>query len=176
MIYDNYDSNEGMLTTIWGPPMWHILHIVSFNYPTKPTKKQQKQYLNFYKSIHHILPCGKCRDNLKNNLKKAPLTMKVFKNRHTLSKWVYNLHETINEMLGKNSGLTYEDVRETYEHFRSKCNSKKKKTIKKTEKGCINALHGKKAKCVLKIVPQTKKCKTFQIDKQCKYTRKKKHN
>ena len=173
MIYDNYNSSEGMLTTVWGPPMWHTLHIVSFNYPINPTKKQKKEYFNFFKSIQYILPCGKCRENLKNNLKTNAFNMKVFKNRHTLSKWVYDLHETINKMLGKYSGLTYENIRETYEHFRSKCS--KKKEINK-EKGCTNALRGKKSKCILKIVPQTKRCKTFQMDKKCRYTRKKKLN
>lgn len=172
MTYENYDSNEGMLTTVWGPPMWHTLHIISFNYPVHPTKKQKKEYYDYYNSMKYILPCGKCRENLKQNLKKHPLTRKVFKNRHTLSRWVYDLHETINNMLGKDSGLTYEKVRETYEHFRSKCSNKKE--INK-EKGCVNPLHGKKSKCVLKIVPQTKKCKTFQMDKQCKYTRKKRN-
>ena len=35
-----------------------------------------------------------------------PLTMDVFKNRLTLSKYVYQLHELINTMLGKASGLS----------------------------------------------------------------------
>ena len=86
MIYDNYNSDEGMLTTVWGPPMWHTLHIISFNYPVHPTKKQKKEYYDYYNSMKYILPCGKCRENLKNNLKKHPLTMKVFKNRHTFDK------------------------------------------------------------------------------------------
>ena len=47
------------------------------------------------------------------------------KNRETFSKFVYNLHEHINGMLGKHSGLSYEDVRERYEHFRSRCSEKK---------------------------------------------------
>ena len=76
-------------------------------------------------------------------------------------------------MLKKKSGLTYCDVRERYEHFRARCNTKKnhnklfkfKKTRK--EKGCTEPLYGKKARCVIKIIPQEKKCKTMQIDKQC---------
>ena len=46
----------------------------------------------------------------------------------------------------------------------------KKKTLKK-EKGCTEPLYGKKAKCIIKIVPQEEKCKTMQIDKQCIKTR-----
>jgi hypothetical protein len=43
---------------------------------------------------------------------------------------------------------------------------------KEVEKGCTEPLYGKKAKCVIKIVPQEEKCKTLQIDKQCIKTRK----
>ena len=50
------------------------------------------------------------------------------KNRETFSKFVYNLHEHINGMLGKSSGLSYEDVRERYEHFRARCSAKKMKS------------------------------------------------
>ena len=45
-----------------------------------------------------------------------------------------------------------------------------RKTQKK-EKGCTESLYGKKSKCVLKIVPQEEKCKTFQMDKQCEKKR-----
>ena len=28
-----------MLTAVWGPPLWHTLHTISFNYPIKPSKE-----------------------------------------------------------------------------------------------------------------------------------------
>ena len=42
-----------------------------------------------------------------------------------------------------------------------------KKLMKEKEKGCIEPLYGEKSKCILKIVPQTEKCDSFQIDKKC---------
>ena len=39
---DDYNSPDGMLTSVWGPPMWHSLHTISFNYPIKPTNEQKK--------------------------------------------------------------------------------------------------------------------------------------
>ena len=84
-------------------------------------------------------------------------------------------------MLGKESGLTFCQVRDRYENFRSRCtltkpknfNYKKlKKTIKKKEKGCTEPLYGKKAKCIIKIVPQSRKGKSFQMDKKCIKTKK----
>jgi len=93
------------------------------------------------------------------------------KNRDSFSRYVYQLHEVVNRMLGKSSGLTYCDVRERYEHFRARC-TKKTKTRKKKESGCTEPIYGKKSKCIIKIVPKDKKCKTFQMDKKCIKTRK----
>ena len=179
-IFKNKDFNapDGFLTSVWGPALWHALHTISFNYPTNPTDNDKKNYRDFMLSLVNILPCKYCRENLVNNYKEFPLTMECMKNRNKFSRYVYKLHETINKMLGKKSGLSYCDVRERYEHFRARCTEEKpklfdfKKTRKnKREKGCTEPLYGKKAKCVIKIVPNEEKCKTFQMDKKCKKTR-----
>ena len=142
-----------------------------------PTLLQKRKYMGFLKSLIYVLPCKYCRINLKKNFKCLPLKMSVMKNRITFSKYVYKLHEHINKMLGKKSGLSYCDVRERYEHFRARCTSKnmikkmkncKTKTIKKKESGCTEPLKGEKSKCIIKIVPQRYKCKTFQMNKTCK--------
>ena len=175
---DDYNSNDGILTSIWGPPLWHFLHSMSFNYPNKPTKLQKKKYKEFIYNLKYILPCGECRKNLKKNLKSLPLKKKDLKNRYTFSLWVYNFHELINKMLKKKSNLTYENVRERYEHFRARCG--KKKTLKKhrkkiykkicktkKESGCIEPYYGIKSKCILNIVPKEKKIDTINISKKC---------
>jgi hypothetical protein len=72
-------------------------------------------------------------------------------------------------MLKKKSGLSYDDVRERYEHFRARCTQTlaKEEEKKVGEKGCTEPIYGEKAKCVLKIVPQDTKCDTFQMDDKC---------
>ena len=162
---NDYNSGDGMLTTVWGPGMWHFLHTMSFNYPVEPTKEQKKQYRDFIMSLVNVLPCKYCRINLAKNLKTLPLKYSHMENRDTFSRYVYNLHELVNKMLKKTSGLTYDNVRERYEHFRARCSTPAVKTT--TEKGCTESLYGEKAKCVLKIVPQTRKCNTFQMDDKC---------
>ena len=172
---DDYNSNDCMLTSIWGPGMWHYLHTMSFNYPVKPTNKDKIHYRDFLLSLRHVLPCGKCRTNLTNNFKKLPLYKKYMKNRFMFSKYVFDLHELINTMLGKVSGLTYEQVRERYEHFRARCTKSKTQklvhfsnsTKKPTESVCVYSLYGEKSKCVLQIVPQDTQCETLSIDKEC---------
>ena len=170
----HYSSNDGMLTTVWGPSTWHLLHTMSFNYPVNPTCEDKRNYRDFVLSLQNVLPCGKCRKNLKNNFKKLPLKMCHMENRAKFSLYVYRLHEVVNKMLGKKSGLSYADVRERYEHFRSRCaksieelKQEHEEMIKKSEKGCTEPLYGEKAKCILKIVPDDTPCNTFDIDEKC---------
>ena len=115
-----------------------------------------------------------------------PLTSKVMESRDSFSRYIYRLHETVNKLLNKKSGLSYYDVRERYEHFRSRCtqdskepivtmpylkktrkNKKENKKEKEPEKGCTEPLYGQKAKAVIQIVPKTKVCDTLQIDERC---------
>lgn len=169
---NDYNSNDGMLTSIWGPPLWHVMHSMSFNYPVNPTSEDKTHYRDFIINLKWTLPCGKCRTNLVNNLKELPLKREHMKSRSTFSKYVYDLHEHINKMLGKSSGLSYQDIRERYEHFRSRCIETDEnvfKTIRemKTEDGCVKPLYGKKSKCVLKIIPNDTKCDSLEIDDKC---------
>lgn len=173
----HFDSNDGMLTTVWGPSAWHLLHTISFNYPVHPTCQQKREYRDFVLSLGTVLPCGKCRKNLRKNFAKLPLRWSDMDNRTTFSKYIYKLHEVVNTMLHKKSGLTYNDVRERYEHFRARCalpfdmkdvmpKGTDKDTVPK-ENGCTEPLYGEKSKCVLQILPQSEKCETFQIDEKC---------
>jgi hypothetical protein len=161
---EDYSSRDGMLTSVWGPSTWHMLHTISFNYPAEPTPVQKRQYMSFIKSLEHVLPCGACRKNLRNNFKKLPLTMRAMRSRATFSRYVYDLHEHVNTMLGKKSGLSYEDVRERYEHFRARCGGK---PVARVEAGCVKPMVGKKSKCVLRVVPHDTDVATFEIDGKC---------
>ncbi len=168
----HYNSGMGMLTSVWGPSMWLTLHTISFNYPVKPSKQQQQDYYNYFLLVGKILPCGYCRKNYQKNLKSTNFSKNVFKDRNSLSRWVYKLHNHINMMLGKPKYLTYNAIRDRYENFRAHCRVTQgatKKTTKKDkkEKGCVEPLHGVKSKCVLKIVPKNKKCPTFFMDPVC---------
>lgn len=174
---DDFKSSEGMLTSIWGPSFWHFLHTMSFNYPLEPSQNQKTHYYNFIKHIEYILPCRYCRENYPKNLKKVGFNKHVFRNRKSFSTFIYNLHNEVNTMLGKKCNLSYEKVRQRYEHFRSRClkkeskksksNNKTKVKKKKKEDGCVDSFYGKKAKCIMKIVPKNSKQRTFTMNKEC---------
>ncbi len=190
----DFTSNDGMLTTVWGPAMWHYLHTMSFNYPVHPTPANKRHYRDFVLNLQNVLPCGKCRENLTKNLKTHPLLDRHLASRDAFSRYLYELHEVVNDMLHKKSGLSYDQVRERYEHFRARCassrpeqlpaagasssNGTRTKTKTRTtrkggtrrlpkEQGCTEPLVGEKAKCVLDIVPLHSKRKTLTVDKRC---------
>jgi len=162
---DDLKSNDGMLTSIWGPMLWIFLHIISFNYPVQPTPEMQKNYKQFFDSLQFILPCSYCRDNLPHNYQATSYGPSVFENRFTLSRWVYNLHQHVNQMLHKSFTLSYEEIQQKYENFRARCGLQNKKNIK--EKGCTQPIRGKKSKCILNIIPYTDSRHGLYINKQC---------
>ena len=177
----DYNSSNGMSTSIWGPCVWFTIHMTSFNYPVKPTAADKKHYKEWLLMFQFTLPCSYCRTNLKKNLIKANFNDKVFTNRLTFSKFIFKLHECVNFMLGKKSNLTYEEVRTRYENFRSRCSEKdrtkemkeKEKKLKK-EKNCDGALYGTKSRSTIRIVPKTSSVPGFKIDTKCKTKKSKK--
>jgi hypothetical protein len=132
---EDYASSDGFLTSVWGPMLWSYLHTMSFNYPVDPTPEDKRHYREFIINLQYVMPCKYCRMNLKKNFKQLPLNMSYMKNRDTFSKYVYDLHEVVNKMLKKKSGLSYDDVRDRYENFRSRCTEEKLKLF--SFKKCI---------------------------------------
>lgn len=164
---NDFNSGQGMLTTVWGPALWHVLHVISFNYPVKPTKTEKREYKRFFSSLEKILPCVYCRQNFPVNCTKAGYCEDVFKNRRTFSRFIYKLHCEVNKKLGKNSGKscdTYEQVRKRYEHFRARCQKPRKTSRKpKKESGCVDAKHGRLFRCVVDVVPNSSVRKSFRL-------------
>jgi hypothetical protein len=175
----DYNSDNGMQTSLFGP-IWFTLHLISFNYPVNPTHQDKINYMNFIKSFKYTLPCVYCRNNLDSNLSKINFNMSSMKNRETFSRAIYDLHNCVNKMLGKNIKISYNEVRNRYEAFRSRCNENiplspkpitNDKIKNKKEKKCENSLYGVKGKAVIEIIPKNSKKKTF-INK-CKSIKKK---
>lgn len=112
----DFQSDNGMVTRIWGGALWHVLHSLSIHFPDKPTLKQSKNYYNFFKRLEHVLPCCYCRNNYKGNLKQAHFDLEQFKSKTTTTKFVYNLHNAVNKCLKKTKfEKTYSKWKKEYE-------------------------------------------------------------
>ena len=98
--------------TIWGPHGWKFLHYVSLGYPNSPSYEDKSNYKQFYHSLQHVLPCEKCAMNYKQNLVKLPIDNHL-ESRDSLVKWVIDIHNLVNNELGKEK-VSYEEALDLY--------------------------------------------------------------
>ena len=154
MDENNINKNNGdFIAKIWGPPLWFSLHALTFYYPEIPCDKEKKKYKKFFKLLGDMLPCSYCKESYNEFIKKGitKLDDSVFKNRESLTKWLYYIHESVNKKLGVDYGISYDDVVKKYESFRIACI----KNDKIETKGCE--------------IPMDSKMKSFKIafKKEC---------
>lgn len=134
--------NNGLITKIWGPALWTGLHCITFGYPINPTDEQKENYKQFFVSLGDVLPCKYCRISYKEYLEEddTKLNEKALKDRESLTKWLYKLHNKVNNKLGIDYGVDFDCIKKKYESYRAKCPEKKDKNVK----GCIMPLDKKK--------------------------------
>jgi len=89
-----------MKPEVWGPHFWYILHIISFEYPLKPTEYDKRIYHDFYTSLKDVIPCEMCKKHYRTHIHKYPLTPHL-DTRASLVKWVIQVHNFVNASLGK---------------------------------------------------------------------------
>jgi len=149
---------NGFMTKVWGPPMWMIMHMITLNY----TEKKKKETKKFFESLTGVLPCKKCRINYTKIISNGPLklTDAVFKNRNTLSMWLFKVHNKVqkdiykksslltNKPLYTNSQSDYQKAMKNYERFRAKCKTK--------DYGCITPAKGASLRSEIHIKNNTK--------------------
>jgi hypothetical protein len=114
-----YESQDGFSTSIWGAPLWHLLHIISFAFPCDPTTTERLNYETFICLLRHVLPCGACRRNYAQNLIAVKFSNKDLKNRKAFSKFVYRLRQEVNNKIGAQKlPLSFDQTHYAYECFR----------------------------------------------------------
>lgn len=136
-IDHNDYKNNGLITKIWGGPGWIFNHSVTFGFPLEPTPEQKEIYKNYFTLLGDVLPCKYCRDSYKKFITEGNTILNddVLQNRHTLTKWFYDLHEKVNDKLEMDYATSYQEVVDKYESFRAKCGIPNPK-----ERGCLTPL------------------------------------
>ncbi len=92
---------------VWGPYLWYILHIISFNYPTHPSYADKRMYHDFYINFKDLIPCAACRKHYQQHLHGNPITP-ALDSRADLVNWVIKMHNIVNISLGKPTMTTQE--------------------------------------------------------------------
>lgn len=83
---------------IWGPKLWFMLHTISFNYPDNPSFDDMKYHQDFFEILVHIIPCATCANHYSEYISKNPPKLSSKKD---LIKWTIDLHNNVNQRLGK---------------------------------------------------------------------------
>jgi hypothetical protein len=97
----------------WGPKLWYSLHVITFNYPDNPSIFDKQNYETFFTSLQYVIPCSICREHYKKNLEKNPIQDHL-SDKVSLSKWLVEIHNQVNIMLGKPT-MSFEEVVKIYE-------------------------------------------------------------
>lgn len=131
----NKNEVEGLFTMAWGPAQWESLHNITFNYPYNPSNRDKKNYYKYFMALSEVLPCCICKKHYKEHILsgKHILDKKVFKNRETLTKWLYELHKHVCELVGYSYDITYEMLCKKHNSYIAKCeftNEQKKNAYK----------------------------------------------
>ena len=132
----NPESDNGLITSIWGPHEWEAFHAKTFGYPIKPSDEEKENYLQYYTLLGYVLPCIHCRRSYQEFIKTGDtkLSIDTVESRETLTKWGFLMHQAVNNKLGVDYGDTYEEMCYKYESYRARCDTNK-------EKGCIMPLN-----------------------------------
>lgn len=114
-----------MDTRFWGPAGWQLYHMIAESY----NDKKQEKYELFFNASKLVLPCRFCRESTARFLDQLPIHSEM-KNTKTLTKWVYDFHNLVNNKLRTQckedpkvicppDDPSYEKVREVYHQLLS---------------------------------------------------------
>ena len=90
-----------MKPAVWGKHVWYSIHFVALQYPLHPSEKDKTLYFEFYKSLGKVLPCAVCRKHFNVIWNQYPLTTDRLASRSALFAWTVEVHNLVNEDLGK---------------------------------------------------------------------------
>jgi hypothetical protein len=107
---------------IWGPPAWKFIHLLSLNYPNKPSFEDKYNYKEFILSLQKVLPCETCARHFKKNIENSDFE-KILKSRESLFEWFVDVHNSINKQ-NKKKEWSYGKV---YNHLKVQNNYNYKK-------------------------------------------------
>jgi len=101
-----------LITEIWGPHYWFILHTIALKYPNHPNDVTKKKYYDFISNLPLFIPDIPIGDKFAELLDKYPVTP-YLDNNNTFSKWMHFIHNRVNEDLHKPI-ITYNEFLNQY--------------------------------------------------------------
>lgn len=101
----------GIAPDVWGPHVWAAIHLICLGAPESFTGSDTSGYRAFFTNLPAILPCEKCQEHLRQNLKEISIEAALSGGRESLFRWSVQLHNKVNSQLGKRV-IPYEEAKE----------------------------------------------------------------
>ena len=86
--------------TVWGPHYWFFLHTVSMIYPHHPNAVTKKKYYEFIQNLPIFIPVESMSSEFSKLIDQYPVTP-YLDNRESLIRWIWFIHNKINQKLEK---------------------------------------------------------------------------
>ena len=93
---------------IWGPPAWKFIHLLTLNYPNKPTFQDKYNYKQFILALQKVLPCDTCANHFQQNIQNSDFN-DILRSRESLFEWFVDVHNSVNKQ-NKKKQWSYNDV------------------------------------------------------------------
>lgn len=85
---------------VWGPHYWFFLHTISMTYPHHPNAVTKKKYYEFIQNLPIFIPVEAMSGELSKLIDQYPITP-YLDNRESFIRWVWFIHNKINQKLEK---------------------------------------------------------------------------
>jgi len=105
--------NTGLNSDVWGEGAWKFLHSITLTYSDTPTEADKIIYKRFFQDLGYLLPCNQCSNHYNEYLQSNPIDSNILKDKVSLTTWLYNLHNNVNDILNKNN-ITFDNFINSY--------------------------------------------------------------
>jgi len=109
----------GLDPTVWGPHYWFFLHTISICYPLRPNSMTKKKYYEFIQNIPMFIPIESIATYFSKLLDEYPITP-YLDTRDSFIRWVWFIHNKINQKLEKPEITLNEFYVNYYESYKPK--------------------------------------------------------
>ena len=104
---------------VWGPHYWFFLHTISMSYPLRPNSVTKKKYYEFIQNLPLFIPVENIASDFSKLLDQYPITP-YLDSRDAFIRWVWFIHNKINEKLEKNKISLNKFYELYYEEYKPK--------------------------------------------------------
>ena len=104
---------------VWGPHYWFFLHTISMSYPLRPNSVTKKKYYEFIQNLPLFIPVENIAGDFSKLLDQYPITP-YLDSRDSFIRWVWFIHNKINEKLEKNKISLNKFYELYYEEYKPK--------------------------------------------------------